>query len=242
MISLGLSANSSRVDSERLRVGAVAKIAALIGDPGRLCMLAALSESGVLTASELAAKAGVTPQTASGHLAKLQAASLVVMAQRGRHRHFEIPNQEIVDLLWTINGVAGRLKEDRRHGHCAADGDARICGDHVAGGLGARLTASILPSTLGSMRPRPGVASRLAEWGVDLPNLSRDRRVVCQLCEESLRDTPHLGGALGAAIMARSLSLGWLRPLPGTRMLAVTSDGRVGFSSVFELADGEVLP
>ena len=64
----------------------LATIGALVGDPGRANMLAALLDGRALTAAELAAHAGVTPQTASGHLSKLIATGLVMMKRQGRHR------------------------------------------------------------------------------------------------------------------------------------------------------------
>ncbi|MBC9180506.1 winged helix-turn-helix transcriptional regulator, partial [Roseomonas ludipueritiae] len=50
---------------------ALAGTAAAIGDPARANMLAALMDGRALTATELARIAGVAPQTASGHLARL---------------------------------------------------------------------------------------------------------------------------------------------------------------------------
>ena len=49
----------------------IAHIAALIGDPARANMLTALMSGKALTVSELAKEAGVTIQTASSHLSKL---------------------------------------------------------------------------------------------------------------------------------------------------------------------------
>ena len=45
----------------------IAFLGAMIGDPARASMLNALLSGKALTASELAAEAGVTPQTASTH-------------------------------------------------------------------------------------------------------------------------------------------------------------------------------
>ncbi len=56
----------------------IAEVAALIGDPARANMLLALKDDGVLSATELAHVAGVAPNTASGHLARLTEAGLVV--------------------------------------------------------------------------------------------------------------------------------------------------------------------
>ena len=49
----------------------LAATAALVGDPARASMLGALLGGRALTATELAVIAGVTPQTASGHLGRL---------------------------------------------------------------------------------------------------------------------------------------------------------------------------
>jgi len=54
-----------------------AEVAALAGDPARAGMLHALMDGRALTASELARVAGVTPQTASGHLARLATVGLL---------------------------------------------------------------------------------------------------------------------------------------------------------------------
>ena len=55
----------------------IAEVAALIGDPARTNILAALMDGRALTAAELAYVAGVSPQTASGHLGKLAVAELL---------------------------------------------------------------------------------------------------------------------------------------------------------------------
>ena len=64
----------------------IARIAALIGDPARANMLSALMSGKALTASELAAEANVTPQTASAHLSKLSDSQLLLPRKQGRHR------------------------------------------------------------------------------------------------------------------------------------------------------------
>ena len=58
-------------------------IAALIGDPARAEMLTALMAGQALTATELAAVAGVTKQTVSAHLAKLVDARLLAVRDPG---------------------------------------------------------------------------------------------------------------------------------------------------------------
>ena len=63
--------------------GQFTEIAALAGDPARAGMLHALLDGRALTATELASVAGMTPQTASGHLARLTAVELISGQQAG---------------------------------------------------------------------------------------------------------------------------------------------------------------
>ena len=63
-----------------------AEAAALMGDPARATMLAALLGGWAMTAAELGVKAHVAPSTASGHLAKLVNGRLVSVTANGRHR------------------------------------------------------------------------------------------------------------------------------------------------------------
>ena len=53
----------------------IARLAALIGDPARALMLQALMSGRALTASELAATAGIGKATASSHLARCSPAA-----------------------------------------------------------------------------------------------------------------------------------------------------------------------
>src|ERR1051325_1329968 len=72
----------------------IANIAALLGDPARANMLSMLMDGRALTVSELAEAAGVALPTASGHLAKLEAAGLLVAEKQGRHRYFRLSGHD----------------------------------------------------------------------------------------------------------------------------------------------------
>ena len=58
-------------------VNALSEIAALMGDPARASMLSLLMDGRAHTASDLAHNAGITAQTASGHLARMVEANLL---------------------------------------------------------------------------------------------------------------------------------------------------------------------
>src|SRR4051812_50185358 len=71
-------------------IAAFAETAALLGEPARANMLMALMDGRALTASELARAAGVTPQTASGHLGRLVTAGLLAVHRQGRHHYHRL--------------------------------------------------------------------------------------------------------------------------------------------------------
>src|SRR5215471_5402995 len=83
-----------------------AEVAALAGDPARAGMLQALMDGCALTASELARIAGITPQTASGHLARLTTAGLLAVEQQGRHRYHRLASPAVAQMMESIMLVA----------------------------------------------------------------------------------------------------------------------------------------
>lgn len=64
--------------------GLFAEVVALAGEPGRASMLYALMDGRALTATELATVAGITPQTASGHLSRMIGVGLLNVEKQGR--------------------------------------------------------------------------------------------------------------------------------------------------------------
>ena len=120
-------------------------VAALVGDPARANMLTALMTGRALTASELAHQAGVTPQTASSHLAKLEAGGLIEPEKQGRHRYYRLTGPDIAGVLEGLAGLAARAGHMRvRTGpKDPALRRARICYDHLAGDLGVQMLDSM---------------------------------------------------------------------------------------------------
>src|ERR1051326_4931839 len=119
----------------------IAPVAALAGDPARANMLSALLSGKALTASELANEAGVTAQTASSHLAKLEDGGLIAAVKQGRHRYFRLADRDVAEMLEKMMGVAARAGHLRtRTGPSdPAMRKARVCYDHLAGEMGVQL-------------------------------------------------------------------------------------------------------
>ena len=113
----------------------IARLAALIGDPTRANMLLALLAVPALTAGELARDAGVSAQTASGHLRALSSEGLLAVSPAGRHRYYSLANEHVGAALEHLLGTAAmlgfsRFKPGPRDPQTRR---ARTCYDHMAG-------------------------------------------------------------------------------------------------------------
>jgi DNA-binding transcriptional ArsR family regulator len=221
----------------------LAEVAALVGDPARAHILGALMDGRALTASELAYAASVSPQTASGHLAKLTQGRLLSVARQGRHRYFRLASPTVARMLEGIMAVAANgppryrpaSKVDTAMRH------ARTCYDHLAGRLGVgladalRARGHVVLGEDGGEITDAGAAF-LGAFGVDLDAGRRSRRPFCRPCLDWTERRPHLAGVLGAALAGRCFDLGWIERRRDGRALAITRAGERGFSERFGLA------
>ena len=92
----------------------MAEIAALVGDPARANILVALFDGRALTATELSYAASVSPQTTSGHLAKLTQARLLTVVKQGRHRYYRLATPLVAQMMETIMAVAAEAPPRHR--------------------------------------------------------------------------------------------------------------------------------
>jgi DNA-binding transcriptional ArsR family regulator len=218
----------------------IARVASLIGDPARANMLTALTGGETLSAGELAREAGVTAQTASSHLAKLQAGGLVVVQRQGRHSYFKLSGDDVAALLESLMGVAlgaghARTRPGPREPALRL---ARACYDHLAGELGVamldglRAQGVIEPSGAGLRLTASGVEFA-AGFGLDLAALERARRPLCRPCLDWSERRSHLAGGLGAAFYSRLLHLGWAKRERDGRAVIFSREGRRSFDAAF---------
>jgi DNA-binding transcriptional ArsR family regulator len=221
----------------------IAGIAALLGDRARADILTALMAGPALTATELAAEAGVTKQTASAHLARLSDARLIAVESQGRHRYFRLADRDVAQLIETLMGVAFRTGAVRLASSPREPAlrKARVCYDHLAGDLGVRLYDALLEERLVTSG-RNGLAlstkgtRRFGELGIDVAALERRRRPLCRPCLDWSARRHHLAGALGAALLGRFVALGWARIAKGSRVVVFSPSGERALAERFGVA------
>ena len=214
---------------------AAAGIAAAIGEPARARMLYCLSDGRARTSTELAMVADVTPSTASVHLQRLKAQRLVKVFAQGKHRYYSLEGANVASALEALSVLAGGAREafvPNTPNHLRV---ARTCYDHIAGTVGVSLHDRF--KALGwlsgdSKRVVSGYdvttvgTKGFAALGIDLEATQTLRRRFAYACVDWSERRPHLGGALGAAVLNIALKRKWVVQDLDSRALSVTSFGR----------------
>ena len=215
----------------------VATVGELFGDQARAAILVALLDGRARTAGELALAGNISAQSASGHLAKLTAGGLLAVRSQGRHRYYELANADVAHAL----EAAGSLGAHRANGGDSHVPNARLahsdirmarsCYDHLAGVVAVDLTHRMESS---------GAIRACGEWeyelgrsgekffgalGVNLDAVRSGRRAFARRCLDWTERKPHLAGALGAALFARLVDLGWVARKHDSRVVRVTHLG-----------------
>jgi DNA-binding transcriptional ArsR family regulator len=212
-------------------------------------MLSALMGGQSLTAKELAYCANVSPSTASGHLSKLVAAGLLSVSRNRRFSYYRIAGPPVATMLESIGVVATVGVPTRNQPQSANDQAlrfARSCYDHLAGKVGVAVTEALVAMGHIELTDEGGEVTSsggrfLSAFGADvtLPT----RRIFCQPCLDWSEQRYHLKGIVGARILDRLLELRWLKHVPGSRALQLTSSGRAGLSEMFQIEiDNESVP
>ena len=221
----------------------IAPVAALAGDPARANMLVALCGGKALTASELASEAGITAQTASSHLAKLENGGLIARVKQGRHAYFRLANHDVALMLETMMGVAARAGHLRtRPGPSdPAMRKARICYDHLAGEMGVQLLDSLVAhghiannkDALALTRSGEGF---LRDFGIEIEALESKRRPLCRGCLDWSMRRAHLAGTLGGAFLDTFYDRDWAKRDRKSRAVIFNPRGEKKFREAFRIS------
>lgn len=212
---------------------AVAMAANLFAEPARAAMLLELMSGRALPAGELAEAANVSPQTASGHLAKLVEGRFLQVEQQGRHRYYRLASTEVAAaveaLLVLTNGVRKLSKSVPAVGSLE---HARTCYPHLAGWLGVQIADALQAN--GVLLPAGGRAFAVtrhgrewfAELGIEVAGTDGADAKVARQCIDWTERRPHVAGAAGVGMYRRFVALKWIVPAKNTRAVRVTLDGK----------------
>ena len=225
-------------------INALSEIAALMGDPARAAMLQLLMDGRAHTASDLALSAGVTAQTASGHLARMVEASLLDARAQGRNRFYRLASGEVAHAIESLMALAGTRAAPASKGAAwRRDPDLRFCRtcyDHLAGQIGIVVTDSLTQrGHLEPKGPRDWTLTNSGELfctrlGVDLPGArNASTRHFARQCLDWSERRPHIAGALGSAIADTFFKKGWVERLRRGRTVRLTDSGRRALTSQF---------
>ena len=217
----------------------LAAAATLLAEPARAELVLAALADGPLSASELAARAGVSRSTASGHLGRLVEGGFLVVAAQGRNRRYELAGPEVAEAVEALSRVAPprparSLREANRNELIR---EARTCYDHLAGRLGVAFATAlegrgVVERSNGDYVLGRRPAAGLAVLGIELDLLMRLRRPLVRGCLDWSERELHVAGALGAALTARLFELGCIVRRDTTRSVTLTDAGRELFEKL----------
>lgn len=221
---------------------AIARVAALAGDPARMNMLLAMKYDDAVSAGELADIAGLARSTAREHLLKLIDGGLVTEQAIGRWRYYSLADSAIAEILEGFEALASKISEKQTAPVTTDVGmlHARCCGDHLSGQVGARLAERFVSS--GLIRQSPDGVELSDEGTAKLDRLDvRAEELRCRprrflyLCPDWTEDSFHLGGAIGTALLNSFISRDWMRVDRKSRRVQVTPIGYAGLRKEFGL-------
>ncbi|MBV8206646.1 MAG: helix-turn-helix transcriptional regulator [Acidobacteria bacterium] len=223
--------------------GGLSRIAAAIGEPARSRMLLSLLDGHARTSTELSIIAGVTPSTGSVHLRRLEQDRLVKTHRQGRHHYYGLSGPEAARALEALQVVAGAPRAGFTPSTPGPLLLARTCYDHMAGRLGVLLHdrftqmqwMAIDSSGGGIYQVTSGGWKMLAALGIEPESLAAARRKLAYPCLDWSERRPHIGGALGAALLQAFLQKRWIARDPDSRAVSITSAGKRDLAKKFSV-------
>jgi DNA-binding transcriptional ArsR family regulator len=229
-------------DADDVADVSVTDIAAAIGEPARARILYSLVDGHARTSTELSVVASVSPSTTSVHLDRLRSAHLINVSIQGKHHFYSLAGSDVARALEGLSVLAGARREKVAASVSSRLRAARTCYDHLAGTLGVLLHDRmqtlnwLTPGSRDAMYQLSADGTRALELlGIQVePLLTLRRRFACPCLDWSER-RPHLGGALGSALLNLAVKRRWVIQDLDSRALDVTPLGRRELVSRFGL-------
>jgi hypothetical protein len=163
---------------------------------------------------------------------------------QGKHRYYSLEGANVAAALEALSVLAG----ESRTAFVSTTPDplraARTCYDHIAGTLGVSLhdrfkalgwlsKGSVADTTYDLTRAG---ARAIEALGIDVEAARALRRRFAFACLDWSERRPHLGGALGAAVLSVALKKKWVDQDLDSRVLTITRVGRRDMQALFGLS------
>jgi DNA-binding transcriptional ArsR family regulator len=205
-------------------------------------MLFSLMDGHARTSTELAVVAEVSTSTASAHLNRLKEERLVKVITQGKHRFYSLEGPKVARVL---EGLSVLVDQPRRKFVPTTPTRlraGRVCYDHLAGHLGVSLhdrfkelkwlSRATSEAEDAYELTAEGVKA-LESLGLDIEETRKLRRRFAYACLDWSERRPHIGGALGSALLQAALKRKWVTRDLDSRAIHVTNTGRREFSARF---------
>lgn len=218
------------------RLDAKVHLAQALADETRLRLVTALLAHDA-TVTALAEELRLEQPRVSSHLAVLKRAGLVAEERQGRQRVYRAVRDRAGALVDALDAAAGGIRRGgasrlnpRGVRASATLREARTCYDHLAGVAGVALLDALL--VRGFVMPDPNSTSgdfllttvgetMLFARGIRIDAARRRRRRFACGCSDWTEGRPHLGGALGMALLEGLVNDGVVFRRKGTRAVEI---------------------
>lgn len=217
---------------EQMDEQAVARIAGAIGEPARARMLFCLMDGHARTSTELAIVADVSTSTASAHLNRLKAERLVKVLTQGKHRFYSIDGPKVARVLESLSVLADQPQRKFVPNTPTRLRAARVCYDHLAGTLGVQLHDRFkdlkwISNGAGDAYDLTATGEKaFAALNINVEELRNSRRRFAYACLDWSERRPHIGGALGSALLDTAVKRKWVTKDLDSRAIRLTNVGR----------------
>lgn len=216
-----------------------------------------------LPASTLSSEARVGASTTSVHLNKLVQGGLITVEKQGCYHYYRLKDNRVAQALEALALISplDPIRSLSQGTKANALRSARSCYDHLAGQLGISIMQSFLdakvllrsdsikvPSHQStdflSARVKdhpyyvgPEAEKVLASLGIDLSDISIQKRALLAFCLDWSEQKHHLVGVLGALLMERFLELGWIYRGKFPRSILISGIGKESFKYYLGIED-----
>jgi DNA-binding transcriptional ArsR family regulator len=211
----------------------LANLSAQLSDRARAAMVIMLMDGSSRPTGELQIAANLSPSSASMHLSKLVRARVLSVAKGGRVKYYRIATAAVAQAIEALAIVASPGAAIQAAGRSALNpfAFARTCYDHLAGKLGVEIVIALQREQIINAAGKSyEVTANGADWlgrlDIDYQELRSGRRLLAAACLDFTERRPHLGGALGAALLQRMVDLEWIVKSRVPRAVRLTEKGK----------------